>query len=126
MSLLKYLTKYDDGKLKELHAYIKDPKIIEILIKQGVKFLRPIQKEAIEKHLFLGRNFLICTPSGSGKTLIAELSILNSITQKLGKAVYLVPYKALAGEKYRHFLRTYRHLGMRIVLSIGKLTRRTL
>ncbi len=119
MSLLKFLAKHDEGDLKHLLTHIKDQQIVDILIRQGVKSLRPIQIKAIQSHLFLGRNFLICTPSGSGKTLIAELTIVNNFLQKLGKAVYLVPYKALAGEKYRHFLRMYKHLKMKIVLSIG-------
>jgi len=76
MSLLKFITQNVEGNIKELYNYIKDPKIIDVLIQQGVKSLRPIQKEAIQKYLFLGRNFLICTPSGSGKTLIAELAII--------------------------------------------------
>ncbi len=119
MALLKFLAKHNKDELKELYTHIKSHEIVDVLIQQGVKALRPIQIEAIQKQLFLGRNFLICTPSGCGKTIIAELAIINNFIQKLGKAVYIVPYKALAGEKYRHFLRMYKHLNMRIVLSIG-------
>jgi len=50
---------------------------------------------------------LICAPSGSGKTLIGEVCAVNNVFQRFGKSIYLVPYKALATEKYFHFKKSY-------------------
>lgn len=61
----------------------------------------------------------MCAPSGSGKTLIGELCAMNNIFQKFGKSIYLVPFKALASEKYYHFKRSYERFGVKVVLSIG-------
>ena len=62
---------------------------------------------------------MICAPSGSGKTLIGELCAIANIFQKFGKSVYLVPFKALATEKYFHFKRFYERFGVKVELSIG-------
>ncbi|MFX1446466.1 MAG: DEAD/DEAH box helicase, partial [Promethearchaeota archaeon] len=69
--------------------------------------MREIQKNAIKKGLFFRKSFLICAPSGSGKTLIGELCAVHNVFQCFGKSVYLVPYKALATEKYSHFKKNY-------------------
>ena len=61
----------------------------------------------------------MCAPSGSGKTLIGELCIIYNIFQKLGKSIYLVPFKALATEKYYHFKKLYQQFNVKVELSIG-------
>ena len=81
--------------------------------------LREIQKEAIQKGLFFQKSFLVCAPSGSGKTLIGEVCAVNNVFQKFGKSIYLVPFKALATEKYVHFKKSYERFGVRTELSIG-------
>ena len=60
---------------------------------------------------------LICTPTASGKTLIAELAAMSRIYNNIGKAIYIVPLKALANEKYKDFKNKYKDL--KIALSIG-------
>lgn len=82
-----------------------------------IKELRPSQIKSIEKGLLDGENLLVCTPTASGKTLIAELSMINNIYHGKGKAVYIVPLKALASEKYREFKENYPEL--KIAISIG-------
>ena len=56
--------------------------------------LTPIQKKAIQSGVLQNKSLLICAPTASGKTLIATMSIVNNINS--GKAIYLVPLKALA------------------------------
>ena len=62
---------------------------------------------------------MVCSPSGSGKTLIGELCAVNNVFQNFGKSVYLVPFKALATEKYIHFKKNYHRFGVKVELSIG-------
>jgi len=81
--------------------------------------LRPAQEKAVKAGLLEGKNLLVCTPTASGKTMIAELGIVKSIIEKRGKAVYIVPLKALATEKFKDFKKRYSFL--RIALSIGDL-----
>jgi len=79
--------------------------------------LRPAQEKAIKAGLFESKNLLVCTPTASGKTLIAEFASLNAIYNDVGKAVYIVPLKALASEKYKEF--KARYPDVKIALSIG-------
>lgn len=91
--------------------------LYEILDKEITK-LRPAQEKSVKKGLLEGKNLLVCTPTASGKTLIAELAALKSILEGKGKAIYIVPLKALASEKYRDFKKRYDKIA-RIALSIG-------
>ena len=104
---------------REIFKYISDKRILRALFEERIFKLREIQKEAIKKGLFFRKSFLICAPSGSGKTLIGELCAVNNIFQKYGKSFYLVPFKALATEKFRYFKKCYEKFGIRVELSIG-------
>ncbi len=100
---------------------IKDkihPELYSVLNKEKIKELRPAQEKAINAGLLDWKNLLVCTPTASGKTLIAEIAAMNSILKGIGKAIYIVPLKALATEKFKDFKRKYEHLA-KIIVSIG-------
>jgi len=81
----------------------KIPLKVYAALESRIKNLRPSQHKAIDAGLFDDKNLLICTPTASGKTLVAEMAILNAILHDKGKCIYVVPLKALASEKYAHF-----------------------
>jgi helicase len=93
-------------------------KALQVLNKENIKELRPAQEKAIKAGLFKGKNLLVCTPTASGKTLIAEMGAAKNILEGKGKAIYIVPLVALASEKHKEFKRKYGHL-FKIALSIG-------
>lgn len=93
--------------------------LYKTIAKQNFTDLRPSQIKSIEAGLLEGKNQLVCTPTGSGKTLVAELVALSSIYNGIGKAIYIVPLKALATEKYKDFKKKYSDI--KIALSIGDL-----
>ncbi|MFH1649028.1 MAG: DEAD/DEAH box helicase [Candidatus Woesearchaeota archaeon] len=103
-------------KISQLKDQIP-PKVYAILEKKGFEELRPSQWKAIKAGLFEDKNLLVCTPTASGKTLVAELAMLNAIYHDKGKAVYIVPLRALAAEKYRQFTKDYPDL--KIGISSG-------
>jgi len=105
-------------KFKELKKDLPD-KIFNILDKE-IDELRPCQEKAVKQGLFKDKNMLICTPTASGKTLVAEMALTNNIAKGKGKALYIVPLKALANEKYKDFKNKYDKL-FNIALSIGDL-----
>ncbi|RZN36968.1 MAG: DEAD/DEAH box helicase, partial [Methanophagales archaeon ANME-1-THS] len=73
-----------------------------------IKELYPPQEAAIEAGLLTTtRNFVIASPTASGKTLLAELVMLKSIVTASGKCLYVVPLNALAYEKYQNFKARY-------------------
>ncbi|MHA2429417.1 MAG: DEAD/DEAH box helicase [Promethearchaeota archaeon] len=122
MTLIKF-TKKDENDIKyhkeEIFKYIHDERILRVLFEQKIFKLRNIQKKAIEKGLFFRKSFLVCAPSGSGKTLIGEICVFQNIFNNYGKSVYLVPFKALATEKYYYFKKYYSRFNVNIELSIG-------
>src|SRR3989338_2724722 len=73
----------------------------EVLQREEIRELRPAQEKAIKKGLLDGKSLLVCTPTASGKTLIAELAGVKSIMEGKGKVIYIVPLKALASEKHK-------------------------
>ena len=94
------------------------PKELYEILEKEITNLRPSQEKSIKKGLLSGKNLLVCTPTASGKTLIAELAAIKSIVEGRGKAVYIVPLKALASEKYKDFKRRYSKIA-KIALSVG-------
>jgi len=100
--------------------------MLKILAERGIKELRPAQEKAIRAGLLKGKNLLVCTPTASGKTLIAELAMMSLLLNKGGngkKAIYLAPLKALVSEKYRDFSKDYGNL-VRVSMSTGDLDSR--
>jgi helicase len=87
------------------------------ILSRDISDLRPAQEKAVHAGLLEGRSLLVCTPTASGKTLIAEIAGMNSILSGKGKALYIAPLKALAAEKHKEFTRKYPMA--KIVLSIG-------
>ena len=62
------------------------------------------------------KNLLVIAPTSSGKTFIGEMAAIAQVIH-LQKIIYLVPLRALADEKYRHFKNLYRDCGIDIVIS---------
>ncbi len=87
------------------------------VLSKNIKSFRPSQEKSINSGLLEKKNLLVCTPTASGKTLIAELAMLQGIYNNIGKAVYIVPLKALASEKYEEFKEKYKDI--KVGLSIG-------
>jgi len=93
-----------------------DARIVEILKGQGIEELYPPQTDAIGPAL-LGENLVLAIPTASGKSLVAYLAILASVLRG-GKALYIVPLRALAAEKYED-LKEFEQLGMKVGVSVG-------
>ncbi len=93
-----------------------DPRIVEILKKQGIEELYPPQADAIGPAL-LGENLVLAIPTASGKSLVAYLAILASVLRG-GKALYIVPLRALAAEKYEA-LKDFEPIGIKVGISVG-------
>ncbi|HUT80145.1 MAG TPA: ATP-dependent DNA helicase [Candidatus Bathyarchaeia archaeon] len=91
---------------------------IQLILKRGITTLYPPQIEAINRGLLDGENIVLAIPTASGKTLVAELAMLKAILLRGGKALYLVPLKALATEKFDDF-KEFEALGIKIVQSTG-------
>ncbi|MQL55922.1 ATP-dependent DNA helicase Hel308 [Acidianus ambivalens] len=95
-----------------------DERIIKILKKKGIEKLNPVQTDAVNSGLLEGKRLLVTSPTGSGKTLIAELGIISHLLSDGGKAVYITPLKALTAEKYNE-LKDWEELGFKVGMTSG-------
>ena len=103
-------------KLEELNL---DQRIIEILKKHGILEFYPPQAEALP-YALKAENLVLSIPTASGKSLVAYLAIVNRLLNEGGKALYVVPLKALAREKYEE-LQLFEKLGLKVGISTGDL-----
>lgn len=106
-------------QLKSLKSKVHDS-LYNVMEGMNIGELRPCQVKSLKNGLLDKKSLLVCTPTGSGKTLVAEIASANSILQMWGKAIYIVPLKALAMEKYKDFKKRYGNL-FKIGMSIGDL-----
>ncbi len=78
------------------------PWFAEHLREGNIESLYPPQAEAVEAGITEGRSLVASVPTASGKTLIAQLAMLSAV-ERGGKALYIVPLRALASEKREEF-----------------------
>ena len=77
------------------------PEISQILQRQGIERLYKHQVEALD-HTRRGENVLVATPTASGKSLVYNLTVLESLLQnEHKKALYLFPLKALEQDQLK-------------------------
>ncbi|WP_313693134.1 ATP-dependent DNA helicase [Halorarum halobium] len=93
------------------------PGVPEALEDEGVAELYPPQAEAVEAGVADSESVVASVPTASGKTLIAELAMLSAV-QRGGKALYIVPLRALASEKRAEFER-WEEFGVDVGVSTG-------
>ncbi|MBE0556902.1 MAG: DEAD/DEAH box helicase, partial [Proteobacteria bacterium] len=104
-------------RIDTLEAFGIDDRIIELWKAAGHQELLPIQQIAVRKGKDLdGKSAVIFSPTSSGKTFVGEMAAVQTARQNR-RAIYLVPQKALAEEKFQEFTRKYRSFGIRVVIS---------
>jgi len=96
-----------------------EKQIIELLKEQDISELYPPQAKALP-YALKGENLVLSIPTASGKSLVAYLAIVHRLISAGGKAIYVVPLKALAREKYED-LKAFEKLGLKVALSTGDL-----
>jgi len=103
--------------MNDLIRYDLPPDVIQLWKSRESTQLLPLQELAVKKHgLFSGGNLLIQAPTSSGKTFVGEMAAVHTALRRK-KAVYLVPLKALAEEKYLDFKEKYEAYGLKVLIS---------
>ena len=95
--------------------------LIDFLSKSwGIEKLHPPQVQAMPS-IFDGKNILLAIPTASGKSLVAYLAIMKKLlVDEIGtKAVYIVPLKALASEKFEDLKSMASAVNLTVGLGIG-------
>ena len=96
-----------------------DKGIIDVLREHGIVKLYPPQEKALP-YVINGENMVLSIPTASGKSLVAYVAIMHRLISERGKALYIVPLKALAKEKYEE-LKLFEKLGFKVGISTGDL-----
>jgi helicase len=100
-----------------------DERVVDAVKRSGIASLYPPQRQAMEAVLS-GRNVMVAVPTASGKSLVAHQSILHTLLNRGGKAIYIVPLRALATEKYeelRELCSLLEGVRLRVALATGDL-----
>ena len=98
--------------------------ISELVLKaNGFSDFNPMQKKAIAQGF--NKNVVISAPTASGKTVVAELFMLEEVLNKNKKVIYTCPLRALASEHYSDFKKKYSPQGsdsrIKFAVSTGDL-----
>ena len=85
--------------------------------KWKIEHLHPPQYEAMDA-VFSRSNVLLAIPTASGKSLVAYIAILNQLLNHNpgSRAVYIVPLKALASEKFEELKEIGTDIGLKLSL----------
>ncbi len=93
-----------------------DRRIVNIVQKMGINVFYPPQADALE-HVLQGKSTVLATPTASGKSLVAYIGVLVKVLEGK-KALYIVPLRALASEKYDE-LKAFESLGLKVGKTVG-------
>lgn len=87
------------------------------------KFFNPIQTQIFFSLYQDTKNILIGAPTGSGKTIMSQLAILNLIkTSPEKKCVYIAPLKSLVKERLKDWVPRFKSIKKSVVELSGDFT----
>jgi DEAD/DEAH box helicase domain-containing protein len=91
-----------------------DRRLVKAFAARGIEKLYTHQRDAIDKALS-GQDFVVVTPTASGKTLCYNLPVLHAILKNPGaRALYLFPTKALSQDQLSELHETVEGLDVNI------------
>ena len=83
--------------------------------------LNELQVEAINEYKVLdGQHLVVVAPTSSGKTMIGELVAAKAALERQ-RAFFLLPLRALVGDKHQEFVRRYTQYGLRVIRATGEI-----
>ncbi|MHA2179211.1 MAG: DEAD/DEAH box helicase [Candidatus Thorarchaeota archaeon] len=91
--------------------------VTRILQQAGIS-PRGVQTDSVDKGILEGMSIMVCSPTGSGKTLVGEMALLRSIFNGR-KGLYLVPLRALAYQVTSLLKERYEEKGISIGVTTG-------
>lgn len=99
---------------------LKNP-LLEEIYAQRFQFFNPMQTQLFHCMYHTSANVLLGSPTGSGKTVAAELAMWWAFREKPGsKVVYIAPMKALVRERVQDWQRRLtRQMGLKLVELTG-------
>ncbi|XP_058516874.1 probable ATP-dependent DNA helicase HFM1 isoform X2 [Ochotona princeps] len=105
-----------EGGLGCLKAVTEIPTKYRSIFKE-FPYFNYIQSKAFDDLLYTDRNFVICAPTGSGKTVVFELAITRLLMEvplpwSNIKIVYMAPIKALCSQRFNDWKEKFGPIGL--------------
>jgi len=100
---------------------IVEDEIADVFAEEGIEELYETQVAPL-RSVYSGNSVVVAYPTASGKSLIAYVGALRSVLDGR-KALYMVPLRALASEKYED-LRKFGRIGVKVGISTGDFDRK--
>ncbi|XP_019386674.1 PREDICTED: probable ATP-dependent DNA helicase HFM1 isoform X2 [Crocodylus porosus] len=103
-------------KMEVLRAVTEVPPPFRNIFKD-FPYFNYIQSKALDDLLYTDRNFVICAPTGSGKTVMFELAITRLLMEVPMpwlniKIVYMAPIKALCSQRFDDWKEKFGPIGL--------------
>ncbi|XP_031974075.1 probable ATP-dependent DNA helicase HFM1 isoform X4 [Corvus moneduloides] len=103
-------------KLEILRAVTEIPTQFRSIFKE-FPYFNYAQSKALDDLLYTDRNFVICAPTGSGKTVMFELAITRLLMEVPQpwlniKVVYMAPIKALCSQRFDDWKEKFGPIGL--------------
>ncbi|NWR30545.1 HFM1 helicase, partial [Tachuris rubrigastra] len=110
------MTGTTERKLEILRAVTEIPTQFRSIFKE-FPYFNYAQSKALDDLLYTDRNFVICAPTGSGKTVMFELAITRLLMEAplpwLNiKVVYMAPIKALCSQRFEDWKEKFGPIGL--------------
>ncbi|XP_073752435.1 probable ATP-dependent DNA helicase HFM1 isoform X4 [Callorhinus ursinus] len=105
-----------ENDLDSLKAVTEIPAKFRSIFKE-FPYFNYIQSKAFDDLLYTDRNFVICAPTGSGKTVVFELAITRLLMEvplpwSNIKVVYMAPIKALCSQRFDDWKEKFGPIGL--------------
>ncbi|XP_077761516.1 putative ATP-dependent DNA helicase HFM1 isoform X2 [Canis aureus] len=105
-----------ENDLDSLKAVTEIPAKFRSIFKE-FPYFNYIQSKAFDDLLYTDRNFVICAPTGSGKTVVFELAITRLLMEvplpwSNIKIVYMAPIKALCSQRFDDWKEKFGPIGL--------------
>lgn len=95
-----------------------DQNLVEHLRAWGIERFTHVQHMALQAGCADRQSMVVCAPTSSGKTLIAEIAVLKALQSGI-RCIYLVSHKALADQKHADFERRFGADAPKTIASVG-------
>lgn len=107
---------YDDQTDLSFASFPLPEAIVEYYHQKGIDKFFPWQVECLRQPgvLISGRNLVFSAPTSAGKSMVADVVMLQTVLERKKKAIVILPFVSIAQEKVQSLKQLFRSIGIRI------------